>query len=506
MRKMLSAGAAASATLVASAGTIHVPGDAPTIQAALASAIAGDEIVLAAGQYNIGTGLTFPSDGVTLRGATGDAADVVLRGNGAQSPIFLTARSGLVFADLTMTDCVNAIRASQSDLRLERCVFFRNTSSASFVASAVLGTRSDITVIDCRFANNTSASDGTTGAIIVAGGRLVVEGSAFVSNTAGPGPVTPSAFGAAISAIVFFNAPAAIVEISDSEFINNTSDFGAAISADDALVTIDRCRFLGNTATLGGAIFIRDADLTSPPVTASVTVTNSAFSGNHARRSNGLNGFGGAAAGTDGATVKFINSTLWNNTAEALAAGAWSGDAGGLTVHNSILAGAVPQTLVAPGGAITASNLSASSANGAGLVDPDGPDGLAGTADDDLRLAPASPAIDAGDNALLAPAFTLDLAGLPRRTDDPATPDTGPGSGPGTGPVIDIGAYEFQPAGPCSPADLAPPFGQLTFADISAFLAAFASQDPVADLASPAGQFTFADITAFLAAFNAGCP
>lgn len=55
-------------------------------------------------------------------------------------------------------------------------------------------------------------------------------------------------------------------------------------------------------------------------------------------------------------------------------------------------------------------------------------------------------------------------------------------------------------------ADLAPPQGQLTFADISAFLSAFTAQDPAADLAAPVGQYTFADISAFLAAFAAGCP
>ncbi len=58
----------------------------------------------------------------------------------------------------------------------------------------------------------------------------------------------------------------------------------------------------------------------------------------------------------------------------------------------------------------------------------------------------------------------------------------------------------------CNPADLAPPLGQLTFADIAAFLAAFSASDPAADLADPVGQFTFADITAFLGAFSAGCP
>ncbi len=58
----------------------------------------------------------------------------------------------------------------------------------------------------------------------------------------------------------------------------------------------------------------------------------------------------------------------------------------------------------------------------------------------------------------------------------------------------------------CNAADLADPVGSLTFADITAFLTAFANQDPAADLAEPVGQFTFADISTFLAAFSAGCP
>ncbi len=58
----------------------------------------------------------------------------------------------------------------------------------------------------------------------------------------------------------------------------------------------------------------------------------------------------------------------------------------------------------------------------------------------------------------------------------------------------------------CNVADLAEPFDQLTFADISSFLGAFTTSDPAADLAAPIGQFTFADISAFLAAFAAGCP
>jgi 1,4-alpha-glucan branching enzyme len=62
----------------------------------------------------------------------------------------------------------------------------------------------------------------------------------------------------------------------------------------------------------------------------------------------------------------------------------------------------------------------------------------------------------------------------------------------------------------CGPADLADPLGQLTFADVGAFLDAytnsFAILEPGADLATPFGEFTFGDISAFLNAFAAGCP
>ncbi len=73
----------------------------------------------------------------------------------------------------------------------------------------------------------------------------------------------------------------------------------------------------------------------------------------------------------------------------------------------------------------------------------------------------------------------------------------------GTATIVATGP---APAGGCNAADFSAPFGQLTFADISAFLGAFSGQDPAADLAAPAGAFTFADVSAFLTAFAAGCP
>jgi hypothetical protein len=73
------------------------------------------------------------------------------------------------------------------------------------------------------------------------------------------------------------------------------------------------------------------------------------------------------------------------------------------------------------------------------LVDADGPDGAAGTPDDDLRPGPTSPCIDAGENAGHPAGTWTDLVGNARYFDDPATADTGLG----TPPVTDMGAHEF---------------------------------------------------------------
>ncbi len=48
--------------------------------------------------------------------------------------------------------------------------------------------------------------------------------------------------------------------------------------------------------------------------------------------------------------------------------------------------------------------------------------------------------------------------------------------------------------------------GTLNFFDVSAFLNAFNTQQPLADLAAPFGTFNFFDVSAYLAAYAAGCP
>lgn len=86
------------------------------------------------------------------------------------------------------------------------------------------------------------------------------------------------------------------------------------------------------------------------------------------------------------------------------------------------------------------------------FADADGPDDVVGTADDNLRLLPGSPCIDAGNNAAVPPDVAdldgdgntteltpVDLDGNLRFLDDPSTLDTGNS----ICPIIEMGAYEF---------------------------------------------------------------
>ena len=112
--------------------------------------------------------------------------------------------------------------------------------------------------------------------------------------------------------------------------------------------------------------------------------------------------------------------------------------------------GGFPRTSATIGASIIAGGLPRFATDGGGVrdidprfVDPLGPDGLPGTADDDFRLAPGSPARDAGDATALPPdepdldgdgdthePLPVDLAGRPRVQ----------------GAGLDLGAFEADPS------------------------------------------------------------
>lgn len=145
------------------------------------------------------------------------------------------------------------------------------------------------------------------------------------------------------------------------------------------------------------------------------------------------------------------NSILWNNyfasdlssdcpySYSGSLAFLVCGSGPGTTIRNSIIEGWDPAATSALG--IVSQDVIGSNPR---FVDADGADNTYGTDDDDLRLLSISPAIDRGDNTLVDPAITTDLAGNPRFVDIPDVPD----GGVGPGPIVDIGAYEFQTEDP----------------------------------------------------------
>jgi uncharacterized repeat protein (TIGR01451 family) len=223
-------------------------------------------------------------------------------------------------------------------------------------------------------------------------------------------------------------------------------DRGGGMYNDDGSPTLTNVTFSGNAANFyGGGMYSGGG---------SPTLTNVTFSGNHAD-------YGGGGMHNSTGSPTLTNVTFSGNAANFYGGGMYSGG-GSPTLTNCILWGNTD------GSALSQIDGSAASVSyslvqgwhpGTGnihadprFVDADGPDDVVGTLDDDLRLLPTSPAIDAGDN--LSVIVTTDLAGEPRLADVLSVPDIGNG----TPPIVDMGAYETNPLGVWLVKTGTPPF------------------------------------------------
>ncbi len=191
-------------------------------------------------------------------------------------------------------------------------------------------------------------------------------------------------------------------------FMRNSSRFnlGGGMANIFSNPIVSHSLFSGNIAEFGAGGGIANEGSSEP------VITNTTFSHNES-------GFGGAIFSDSGTSI-INNSILWQNIPDQIGGGS-------PTVNDSIVEG---------GWAGTGSNNLSSDPL---FVDADGVDNTAGTLDDDLRLQPGSPAIDAANNNVLSVSDSIDLAGRLRRVDDLLIIDTGNG----TAPIVDMGAYEY---------------------------------------------------------------
>ena len=204
--------------------------------------------------------------------------------------------------------------------------------------------------------------------------------------------------------------------LTDVVISGNSASVGGGIGNQDGTAIMADMAFWGNTARSGGAISNLDG---------LITLVNSSVTGNSAGRGGGIINFGIQAPD---------DSIVLNNTIVALneadeednVYGAWSG--------SNNLIGIDPLFVRNPSA---------------------GDDGEWGTADDDygdLRVTYASPARDAGDDAL-----AVDADGVPLATDIRGYLRI-------YGPAVDIGAYEYIPENLYGDANLD---GAVSLADLT---------------------------------------
>jgi len=250
---------------------------------------------------------------------------------------------------------------------------------------------------------------------------------------------------------------------------------GGGMWVDGSSPTLNRCTFEGNAGDFGGGIYLR-----SP-----ATLTDCKFLGNTVHSGGGAihhfyaNSiltnclFSGNASDGDGGALRYIayysgglNPTLTNCTfsgnttswgqGRAIACDSFN-EPGHYYLTNCILwdGGDEIHNDDASTFILTYTNIYGGWTGGDGnidanplFIDPDGPDDIIGTADDDLHVPSGSPVVDAGNNdadtdaitAGVQPLPNTDLDGRARFADDPLTEDTGSG----TAPIVDMGAYEYQ--------------------------------------------------------------
>jgi predicted outer membrane repeat protein len=181
-------------------------------------------------------------------------------------------------------------------------------------------------------------------------------------------------------------------------------------SANKAKLGAGMANVTGSNPTLVNVLFISNSAVDSGGAmhndSSSPTVINVTFSGNSATS------YGGGMYNGNGSSPSIANTILWGNIAAI----------DGAQIHNNSSNPTIDYSLV-QGGCPVGANCSA-------VIDADPL--FVGAAQGDLRLACASPAIDAGDNSALPPGVNMDLAGKSRIWDVP------------TQSQIDLGAYEEQ--------------------------------------------------------------
>lgn len=429
----------------------------PDLQHALALAVSGDRIFVAVGAYtphpSDPSQSFFLKDGVALYGGfDGTESTLTERAGLFQQTVLWKSRHVLQGVSVTSTAVLDGFRIEQG------VAVSATSGTLSADGGGLRLVNSSPVVRNCFFALNkalgastslgNSGGGGYGGAASISGGSPTFSLCVFEGNRAEGGETftKPSPGGFASGGAVFNDGGQ--VSFRHCSFFGNEAiggdsngfdeqfffgDYGGdarggAISSIGGSLTLDHCLFASNR-TSGGFGFNAPGFGEGGAVHATpAALTNCTVHGNVADTVGGVSISGSVE-----------NSVLWNNVDN------------GVSLFGAQLAGTVALSFSDVEGYTPAAGGVGNFSLDPKFVDPDGVDWVAGTADDDLRLLPDSPCIDAGSNALVAADLAdidedgdvgepvpLDLALQPRFVDRSATPDTGAGGVA----IVDLGPLE----------------------------------------------------------------
>ncbi len=256
---------------------------------------------------------------------------------------------------------------------------------------------STVTISDCTFSGNHTVrlADGTAHG----GGMYTIASAPTLDNCVFSGNTSNAGGG------MFIDGKSGTISatITNSIFIDNTvqpvtMSFGGGVYVARSAPEFRNCKFLNNVSCEGGGGLCNVASQTR--------IINCLFSGNVAYKGGGV--------GNRGKSDSFMtNCTLSNNCADINGSSFYNNDSAPRITNSILVAGSTSACNPAPN--IEGLNpndslaLTFSLTGSPGFVDALGPDGVAGTLDDDLRLAGGSAAIDAGNNAaVLGVSCTVD--------------------------------------------------------------------------------------------------